>query len=157
MEEISTNSDERVVDDIVKTAEEILCNIMGSLEKIETIGIPEKIKGNPSLDSEEPALEDVNNWDKVVTTNLVERLVEASRDIAANIRDLSPEEKTTDNSPDTLEELPNALDNKESWDNDDAISGVGSLVMASQDIIENIMERNTDSGAIVDYEKEILQ
>ena len=47
MEEISINSDEYVV----KNANEILRNIMGSTEERETMEIPEKIENNPSPDS----------------------------------------------------------------------------------------------------------
>jgi len=155
MEEISTKSDEHVVDNIVKASEEMFVNIMESIEKIETIEIPEKIEDDPSPNSEEPTLGDVENLDNMVAANLVEKLVEASQEIVVNIMDLNPEEKLIDDSPSTSEELSTALDDKESLDNGDVISGVESLAKASQDIVENIMELNTNAETNVDSENAI--
>jgi len=152
MEEISTKSDEHVVDNIIKASEDMFVNIMESIEKIETIEIPEKIEESPSSNSEEPTLGDVENLDNMVATNIVERLVEASQDIVVNIMDLNPEENTIDDSSSTSEELPTSLDDKESLDNNDVTSGVESLAKASQNIIENIMELNTDDQTNMDSE-----
>jgi len=152
MEEISTKSDEHVVDNIIKASEDMFANIMESIEKIETIEIPEKIEESPSSNSEEPTLGDVENLDNMVATNIVERLVEASQDIVVNIMDLNPEENTIDDSSSTSEELPTSLDDKESLDNNDVTSGVESLAKASQNIIENIMELSTDDETNMDSE-----
>ena len=124
MEEISTNSDEYVV----KNANKILRNIMGFTEEREPMETPEKIENNPSPDSEEPTLGDVENLDNEVATTIVERFPEASQDMDGNIMDSSTGEKTTANSPDTTEELPTALNNKESLDNDEVTSRATSLV-----------------------------
>ena len=67
-----------------------------------------------------------------------------------NIMDSSTGEKTTANSPDTMEELPMALDNKESLDNDDATSGARSLVEASHGVVGNIMELNIEDKTGLD-------
>ena len=74
--------------------------------------IPEKIENNPSPDSEESTLGDVENLDNEVATKIVERFAEASQDMNGNIMDSSTGEKTTANSPDTMEEIPTALNNK---------------------------------------------
>ena len=95
---------------------------------MEPIKIPEKIENNPSPDSEEPTLGDVENLDNEVATKLVERFTEASQAMDGNIMDSSMGEKTTANSPDTMEEIPTALNNKESLDNDEVTSRAASLV-----------------------------